>query len=245
MTNRRILLIALTAALVVCGIRPQAADPRPAQGGVLVFGGAGNLGADIVKALVSTGSKVTVFVKPSTDRARLAGLPVAFAEGDARVDADVRRAFAAAKFAVAINALARRDGETGFWDGTQVSITAAAKATGVKQVIFLSSVGVGDSAATYAPAAYERAKTGLIERGKAEDDLKASGLSYAIIRTGAVLRVGTPPTGTARLTEDQNILGPVTRPDVAKLVVDCMRGTSCRNKTLHATDDSLKIPARE
>ena len=232
-------LVALCVAVTAV-----AAEPKPKDSGVLVFGGAGQLGADIVKELVKRGEAVTVFVKPSTDRARLNGLPIAFVVGDARTDADVRTAFRAAKFRVAINALARRDNEEHFWDRTQMSITAAAKATGVKEVVFLSSVGVGDSAATYAPEAYARSKDGLLDRGKSEEDLKASGLDYLIIRTGSVLTPTTPATGKARFTEDRMNLGPVTRPDLAVLTVDCLGKAACRNKTFHATDDTLKIPAQ-
>lgn len=219
-------------------------SPRAAvQQQVLVFGGAGNLGSDIVKELVRSGAKVSVFVKSSTDRTRLAGLPVAYVEGDARIDADVKKAFATAEFNLAINALARRNGETNFWDRTQMSITAAAKETRVGEVVFLSSVGAGDSAAAYSPEAYEKAKIGLNERSKAEDDLRTSGLRYIIVRTGAVLSVTAPATGKARLTEDTAVLGPVTRPDLAKLVVDCIGNSKCANKTFHAADDTLKIPS--
>jgi uncharacterized protein YbjT (DUF2867 family) len=234
-------MLPVLAGLALCGAAA-AADPAPKDGGVLVFGGAGNLGAEIVKELVRRGDAVTVFVKPDTDRKRLAGQPVAFVEGDARAEPDVRRAFATAKFRVAINALARRNGEENFWDRTQMAITAAAKATGVREVVFLSSVGVGDSATAYSPEAYARAKSGLIARGRAEDDLKASGLDYVIIRTGAVLGVGTPATGKARLTEDRTVLGPVTRPDLAALTVSCIGSAACRNRTFHATDDTLAIP---
>ena len=232
-------LLGLIALLLVSSLQ---AAHAAAEKNVLVFGGAGNLGSEIVKELVRSGAKLTVFVKPSTDRKRLAGLPVTYVEGDARSDSDVKRAFAMAKFDVAINALARRNGETNFWDRTQMSITAAAKETRVGEVVFLSSVGAGDSAAAYSPQAYEKARISLIERSKAEDDLRASGLRYVIVRTGAVLGITTPATGKARLTEDTTVLGPVTRPDLAKLVVDCVTDSRCANKTYHATDDTLKIP---
>jgi uncharacterized protein YbjT (DUF2867 family) len=222
-----------------------AQEVKPKDGGVIVFGGAGRLGVDLIKELLKKGESVTAFVRPTTDRTPLKGMAVAYAVGDARNAEDVNKAFAAAKYRVAINALARRDmTEVNFWDRTQMNITAAAKATGVKEVIFLSSVGVGDSAGAYSPEAYARSKVGLLERGTAEEDLKKSGLDWVIIRTGAIIEPTTPATGKGRLTEDRTVLGPITRADLATVTVDCIGNAQCRNKTFHATDDTLKIPDR-
>lgn len=223
-----------------------AADTTIKPGGVLVFGGAGRLGAEIVKILAARGEHVTVFARPSTARERLAGLPVSYVEGDAMTAIDVDAAFAQAKPRTAINALASGGrGKVGFWNVTQKNITAAAKKSGAKQVVFLSSVGVGDSAGAYSAAALERGRQTLAERFEAEEDLKASGLDYMIIRTGIIAPEPWKATGKAYLTEDRSVLAPVSRPDLALLVADCLPNPACRNKTYASADDTIKLgPSR-
>ncbi|MEQ8736008.1 MAG: NAD(P)H-binding protein [Rhodospirillaceae bacterium] len=212
-----------------------------AEGGVIVFGGAGRTGAFIVDELLAQGEAVTVFVRPTSDRARLAGKEVAYAVGDAMKAADVDAAFAAAKPRVAINAIGGRGTQKNFWDTTQMNITAAAKKHGTEEIIFLSSVGVGDSAMAYSEAARARTKDSMDERYAAEEDLKASGLTYVIIRTGIIAPEGTAPTGLAELTEDRMSMGPVSRADLAEMTVACMGNDACANMTFAAEDKSLTV----
>lgn len=86
-----------------------------------------------------------------------------------------------------------------------------------------------------------RAKDSLAERLVAEEDLKASGIDYVIIRTGIVAPEGTAATGKAQLTEDRNVLSLVTRSDLAEMTVDCIGNPVCRNKTFASMDATLKI----
>jgi uncharacterized protein YbjT (DUF2867 family) len=243
----RLSLTALGVALcaAVASLAPSAsfADSHTAAepGGVLVFGGSGRTGTMIVDELLAKGEAVTVFVRPSSSRARLDGRDVAFAVGDAMNSADVDAAFAAAKPRVVINTIGGRGTQAGFWDTTQMNMTAAAKKHGAKEVIFLSSVGVGDSAVTYSEAARARTKDSMDERFAAEEDMKASGLDYVIIRTGIIAPEGTAATGQARFTEDRMSLKPIARADLANLTVDCIGNPACRNKTFAAEDDSIKL----
>ncbi|MBL8629449.1 MAG: NAD(P)H-binding protein [Rhodospirillaceae bacterium] len=222
---------------------PAAANDSPIKsGGALVFGGAGRAGAEIAKVLLARGETVTVFARPTTDHQRLKGLSVSYVEGDAMNAADVAAAFAKAKPATAINIMSGGQRmATGFWDVTQKNITAAAKASGTKLVVFFSSVGVGDSAVAYSEAALERGKVSLADRFTAEEDLKASGVPYLIIRTGIIAPDRFAPTGKARLTEDRKVLAPVTRPDLARLLGDCLADPGCRNKTYAAADETITL----
>ncbi|MBL8644894.1 MAG: NAD(P)H-binding protein, partial [Rhodospirillaceae bacterium] len=141
--------VSLLLGFLAMSVSAQSADTPITPGGVLVFGGAGRAGAEIVKVLAARGENVSVFVRPSTDRKRLAGLKVGYVTGDAMSAGDVTAAFTKTKPRTAINAMSGQRNATGFWDVTQKNITAAAKQSGAKQVVFLSSVGVGDSAAAY------------------------------------------------------------------------------------------------
>lgn len=238
----RTLLIAGLAALTLAPLGDARADSHMAEpGGVIVFGGSGRTGAKMVDLLLARGEPVTVFVRSSSDRARLEGRDVSYAVGDAMNASDVDAAIAAAKPRVVINSIGGRGTQMGFWDTTQINMTAAAKKHGAKEVIFHSSVGVGDSAMAYSAAARERTKDSMAERFRAEEDMKASGLDYVIIRTGIIAPEGTPGTGKAEFSEDRMTMSPITRTDLARLTVDCIGNPACLNKTFASKDDTLKL----
>lgn len=230
------------AALVGTMASATAQDIKP--GGVLVFGGTGQAGSHIARLLVAKGETVSVLARPSSDRKRLAGVNVAFLDGDAMVAADVEAAMMQARPRVAINALGRPRDQWGFWAITQANITAAAKKAGVKELIYLSSVGVGDSAMAYTPEARERTKVVHAERLIAEENIKASGLTYVIIRIGGVNWFDKPATGKAYLTEDRSVLGMIQYVDLAQLTVDCIGNPTCANKTWASVDPTVKRPER-
>jgi uncharacterized protein YbjT (DUF2867 family) len=239
MKNGRNFVFAL-AALVGSITSAAAQDIRP--GGVLVFGGTGQAGSHIARLLVAKGETVSVLARPSSDRKRLAGVNVAYLEGDALVAADVEAAMMKARPRVAINALGRPRDQWGFWAITQINITAAAKKAGVRELIYLSSVGVGDSAMAYSPEARERTKVVHAERLIAEENIKASGIPYVIIRIGGVNWFDKPATGKAYLTEDRSVLGMIQYVDLAQLTVDCIGNATCVNKTWASVDPTVKRP---
>lgn len=228
-----------TAILMLLAVVQSA--PSLAGDGAVVFGGTGRTGAMIVQELLDRGEAVTVFARPTSDLTRLEGKDVLFTTGDAMNAADVEAAIATAKPRVVINTIGGRGDQMGFWDTTQMNMTASAKRHGVSEVIFLSSVGTGDSAMAYSEAARARTKDSMDERFRAEEDLKTSGLDYVIIRTGIIAPEGTAATGNARLTEDRMSMGAVSRADLAKLTVDCIDNVACTNKTFAAEDDTIEI----
>lgn len=210
--------------------------------GVMVIGGAGQAGSDIAKLLAAKGETVSVMVRANSDRKRLEGVNVSVLTGDALVAADVDAAVMKARPRAVVNALSRPRDAWGFWANTQINITAAAKKAGVKELIYLSSVGVGDSAGAYTPEARERAKVVHAERLIAEENIKASGLAYVIIRIGSVNWYGKPATGKASLTEDRTVLGMIQYIDLAQLTVDCIGNPTCANKTWASVDPTVKRP---
>ncbi|MEZ5500592.1 MAG: NAD(P)H-binding protein [Steroidobacteraceae bacterium] len=230
--------ILLALLLTACA---GARAPQAVNSGVLVFGGTGRTGSLIVARLLARGEPVTVFARPNSDRARLAGLAVNFVVGDATNAPDVDNAVATARPRVIINAIGGRGNQQGFWDRSQMAMTAAARKHGVAKLVFLSSVGVGDSARAYSAEALERTREAHAERFRAEEDLKASGLDYLIIRTGIVAPERMRATHRAHLTQDRSVLGAVTREDLAQLTVDCIDDPACRNQTFAAVDESLDL----
>ena len=79
----------------------------------------------------------------------------------------------------------------------------------------------------------------LQQKGIAEQSLMDSGISYTVIRTGIIIYDDTPATGNAILSSNKDIVGLVTRKDLAILTVDCIMKSKCKNKVFHALDESL------
>jgi uncharacterized protein YbjT (DUF2867 family) len=226
MQRRSFVLTLLVLPLL--GRRSLAAAPDSA----LVFGANGQLGAAVVRLLLARNISVTAFVRPGSDRSLLAGLEVTYVEGDARNRDDVQRAMGA-RYDVVVNAIARRDrAETGLYDITQNNITAVARTTGVRQLVFYSSVGVGSSRSIYSDADYERFRSTMEERERAEQELIASGVPYTIIRIGRVLADGAG-TGAGYLSPEP-ALGGLTRAELARIGVSCIGDSACLNKIYHA-----------
>jgi uncharacterized protein YbjT (DUF2867 family) len=210
---------------------------------VMVFGGSGQLGSEIVRAVAARGDAVTVFVRPSSDLKRVEGVQVKTLTGDVLNAEDVMAAMKAARPTVVVDALARGKADASFYDVSERNISTAAKAAGVKQIILHSSVGAGSSRKIY-PKSRLAAMTPVLDAKTAgEDHVIASGVAYTIIRNG-ILRDPQPGTADgAKLYEDDTKYGVVTRPQLARLTAECIGNKSCFGKVYHAVDEGLPIPA--
>jgi len=206
---------------------------------VLVFGGTGRLGTPIVRLLIEAGYPVTVFARSTSDRSRLAGLDVTFIVGDL-MDADsVDQAVQGKRFRFVIDATSRGASRDSFYDTAMQNILHAVAASHVYQFILHGSVGAGDNMQNFPDFGFDRMRDLMLAKGKAETLLISSGLGYTIIRNGIVKPDGTPATGTAWLTEDDRVLGSVTRLDLATLTMQCLDNQQCMNKIFHAVDDNI------
>ena len=95
-------VIVLAAGLSVVAFATVAADQ--ASRDVLVLGGTGKVGARVVRALVNDGHRVTVFMRPTSDRSRIKGLPVSYVVGDLMNEADISAAMSGRQFNIIISA---------------------------------------------------------------------------------------------------------------------------------------------
>lgn len=218
---------------------PLAASSEPTDGDILVFGGTGQLGSEVVQALVAADHSVTVFARPTSDRARLKGLNVSYVLGDVLHEADVEAAFKTVQFRVVIDALARGGAPVSFYTVSGRHIAKWASVTGVQQAILHGSVGAGDSMATYPESRRAAMEATMAAKTAAENALIDSGVNYTIIRNARLPRHGTPGTGKAELYEDQMVFGQVTRADLGRLTLQCVDNPDCTNKILHAADESM------
>jgi uncharacterized protein YbjT (DUF2867 family) len=234
---RNLLLTTWTAVAVL-------ASPARADDGVLVFGASGQLGAEVVRALVSAGYPVTAFVRPGSDRSRLAGLEVSYATGDMLVAEDVRAAFTGHRYTAVVDASARGRAGNDFYPVAMGHIVAAAKDNGAPRVILHGSVGAGENIKQFPQAPFGPMAATLAAKGEAERILRESGLPWAIIRNGILAPAGSPATGQAKLSANDRLMRTVTRADLGRLTVECLRDAGCFGRTWHAVDESLPFPDR-
>lgn len=205
----------------------------------LVFGGTGRLGAPIVELLVEAGYPVTVFARPTSGRKRLAELDVDYITGDLLDGDSVMAAVNGQPFRFVIDASGKGRSSERFYDIAMRNILAAIADSDVQQFVLHGSVGAGDNVQNFPDIPFGRMLDTLKAKGEAENLLKASGITYTIIRNGRVLADGTPATGTGELTEDDTVMANITRADLADLTMQCLDNPDCFNKTFHARDPSL------
>ena len=255
--GRRVLLFGLATLFVWgCSAPPDSdgagsgnasgpAEPAAGSSGVLVFGGTGQLGARIVKLLLDAGEPVTVFVRPASNRSRLEGLDVAYAVGDMLNESDVAAAFADGGYRAVINAVRAPITDTPFYNITSGHVAKHAKAHGVQQIIHHGAVGAGENMALHPDVPWDRVpglKARMEDHATAERNFLDSGIATTVIRNSRVWPDETPASGNAELTEDQSVLSPITREDLAAMTMQCLDNPECFNKIYHAKDDTLTWP---
>ncbi len=217
-----------------------------AGGGVLVLGGTGQLGSEIVKYLVQAGKVVTVLARPTSNRARLEGLDVDYVVGDMLVDADMERVFTSASYDAVVDASSQAfGGDQKFYEQSQVLISKWASASGVDQIILHGAIGAADSGKLiYVEKTHPVQQTAIASKTIAEGSLINSGVPHTIIRHLTLLSMETQESGNARLTTDLTAVGAMTRDGLARLTMECLGNNECLNVIFHAVDDDVELTQR-
>jgi len=226
----------------------------PADSDILVLGGTGELGSEIVKALRAADKRVTVLARPTSNRERLQDQNISYVIGDMLVEADMERVFTATKYKSVVDAssgpyrgMEGADNELlqaqAFYADSQKIVSKWAASTGVRQFILHSTVGAGGSAdLVYVDNVFEVQKRALASKTLAEQVLIKSGLRYTIIRHLTVLPLTLQESGKARLSRDLTEVGAVTRDGLARLTRECLDNNACLNIIFHALDDGVELP---
>jgi nucleoside-diphosphate-sugar epimerase len=119
----------------------------------------------------------------------------------------------------------------------------AAVAAGVQHFILVTSLGTGDSSIALPEAALQTLGAVLKEKDLAEQHLRASGLTYTIIRPGGLK--SEPATGNGILISDPSVGGLIHRSDVAELIVRCVQNPKSHHQTLGAVDRNMTYGDRD
>ncbi len=209
-------------------------------GPVLVFGGTRATGLDIVRELRRRGEEVVVVVRASSNTDELRQLGVRTVVADALDAAQVNAAFASGSYRAVVSTLGTARGDQARrpdFVGNR-NVFDAAKAAGVRRVVFITVIGAGDSLDA-APLPARRALAEVIAlKTQAENHLIGSGLDYTILRPGGL--GNGKATGTAYLSEDRAAFSYIARADLAQLAVASLGDPATIGKIYVTYDPSRK-----
>ena len=206
----------------------------------LVFGATRNTGLMVATILKNRGDRVTAFVRPSSNLASLKELGIGVVVGDAVELDTVRAAMAAGEYDAVLTTIGCLSCEPPPDYIGNSNIFKAAKEAGIQRVVFVTTIGSGDSAGA-APMISTKVLEKIVPlKTQAEDELRESGLDYTIIRPGG-LRSGIR-TGNGILSEDRATFGFIFREDLAELVVAALDDDRAIGKTLSAIDANRSFP---
>jgi uncharacterized protein YbjT (DUF2867 family) len=225
---------------------------------ILIVGGTRGVGLEIIKKLLDQGEDLTAMVRSTSNVEKLTQLGVKQVVADALIQEQVQAIFSQNNFGTVISTLgtsakdlperqnfiqARIKGEVKMDPNKRPdfignrNIIDSAKATGVNRFIFITVIGTGQSHDALPPLSRRGHKDVISLKEKAENHLRASGLSYTIIRPGGFSNGQS--SGKAKLTEDHLAFSYIARTDVANLAIEALGNDESINKTFNAYDKDM------
>jgi len=201
---------------------------------VLIFGATRNTGLELAKLLVERGDEVTAFVRETSDVSALNAIGVEQVTGDALDVSSVVAAFDGQDFDTVVTTLGGSVRNTAVDSQGNINVFAAAEAAGVDRVVLVTAIGASGTEDVLAPGARQFLAPVLRAKTAAESDLRARKLKWTILRPGQL--PDGPVTGTGLLSEDQTLMGRITRGELAALIVKCLDDEATAGKIFHAVD---------
>eukprot|EP00245_Coleochaete_scutata_P013608 TRINITY_DN5597_c1_g1_i1.p1 TRINITY_DN5597_c1_g1~~TRINITY_DN5597_c1_g1_i1.p1 ORF type:complete len:330 (-),score=43.95 TRINITY_DN5597_c1_g1_i1:273-1211(-) len=221
-------------------LKCMAEDLTPDNVTVLVAGG-GGVGMDVLVQLSKAGGWVTGLQRGEKFRSEIEGLGAMLALGDLMKPATIDKALRSNSFDAVICTAGGGLTDIKVDSEGAINLMEATKKAGIKRFVLVSSIGAGNSAAAIPEQEMKILGPVLAEKAKAEEHLKASGLTYTIIRPGGLLAGAA--TGTGLLTEDTTVCGAITRGEVASLLLRCLFDRRSEGKVLSAIDAEKRMPS--
>lgn len=210
---------------------------------VFVAGGSTGTGLEIVRQLAALGTPVQALVRSKEKADLLSTIPgVKVFLGCATNEEDVQKAMEGSVAAITTlgGAILDKDGKR--VEGKRVdysgnsNVVEQAGILGVERIILVTSIGCGKTKDAVSPSVYKALEYILVQKDKAERDLRTyTNLDWTIIRPGGLK--DDAPTGTAILTEDVMGSGVINRSDLASIVIQVLgAGASCTRKEFSCFD---------
>jgi uncharacterized protein YbjT (DUF2867 family) len=236
------ILLALVAWLLISGMEGNRAEAglgplstQPGAGAVLVIGGTRATGLEVVKILRARGEEVVVLARPASDASEAERLGARIVRGDAMNPADLSAALASGSFRAVVSTLGARsvDGPRPDFEGNRNAVDAAS-AAGVRRFVLVTVIGAGESYEASPWIARRILGKVMVDKTRAEDYLRASGLDWTIVRPGGLL--DKEAQGRAYLTEDTRAMSWIRRADLGRLTVQALDDPQAAGKVYHAFD---------
>ena len=204
---------------------------------VLIFGASRNTGLEAAKILVARGDAVSAFVRESSNVDALNALDVHLITGDALDAGSVVDAFADRSFDAVVTTLSGSIRDTTVDSQGNINVFAAAENAGVRRMIFVTAIGAGGTESVLQEGARNFLKPVIDAKTVAENDLRARDLDWSILRPGQL--PDGPATGNGLLSEDQTLMGKITRGELAALIVKALDDDATIGKVYHTIDSEM------
>eukprot|EP00270_Netrium_digitus_P005247 TRINITY_DN1689_c0_g1_i4.p1 TRINITY_DN1689_c0_g1~~TRINITY_DN1689_c0_g1_i4.p1 ORF type:complete len:333 (+),score=88.94 TRINITY_DN1689_c0_g1_i4:71-1000(+) len=206
---------------------------------VLVVGG-GGLGMEVVRQLATAGSWVTAFQRGEKFRGEIEQLGAMLAIGDVMKPDTIEKALRSNTFDAVVCSVGGGIVDIKVDSEGVINLIDATKKAGVSRFVLVTSIGVGNSYESLTERSKEVLGPVLREKERAEEHLKASGLTWTIVRPGGLQ--SEPGTGNGVLTVDPRALGVISRADVAALILKLLFNEKSAGKVLAAVDSKKEYP---
>ncbi|MFG3343416.1 NAD(P)-dependent oxidoreductase [Glycomyces sp. NPDC048151] len=206
---------------------------------LLVLGATGPTGRHFLDIALDAGDAVTAFARNPAALAEY-GDRLAVASGDATAHADVAAALAGQDAIVVALGRAASTRADGLFSRAAAAVISAAKESGVKRLVWLSSFGVGDSyrqASTTQKLIYRTLLRDIYaDKRLAEEELQSSGLDWTIVYPTRLTH--GPAAGRFKTGDRLPMRGnpTVSRADTAAFMHQTLHGTEWIGRSPIVTD---------
>lgn len=229
----------LSAGRMNSGHRLSMASKYLGKDPVFIAGGSSGIGLKLVEQLSAMGTPVHVLVRreDAFEDLNKMNLVTAFM-GDAADEAAVQNAMGGCVAAVTTLGGKLPDGRLIDYVGNSCVVEQAG-ILGCERIVLVTSVGCGETKAALAPPTYKVLEEFLVEKNKAERDLRMyTNLDWTIIRPGGL--TNDEPTGHGVCTEDAKASGTISRSEVASVIIKVLASDSkATRKEFTVVDPSL------
>ncbi len=209
---------------------------------VLVAGATGKSGVPLIKILAEQGYKVRALVRDKAKAGDM-GKGVEVVEGDVTKPETLGAALKGATFVISTIGAGSpqppNNPENVDFKG-MVSLVDAAKAAKVKHFVLMSSIGAGDAN----PDMPLNKMFGMVLmwKGKGEDHLRKSGLTYTIVRPGGLADCEPGKVGLKIGAGNEALQGRICRSDTGLIMADALTNKDAIGKTIATISDEKAAP---
>lgn len=200
----------------------------------VIFGATKGIGHILAKMGVKQGNQVTAFVRRAEDAERLATQGIQTVIGDA-TDLNSLDSIFTHTTPETVVFTTIGGAQADFYGN--YNIIRKAEQYQIARLLFVTSIGCGDSWSTLSPRAKSLFGQSVRQKSMAESYLQSSEISYTIIRPGGLMSV--PATQNAKLLSNE-AHGVISREDVAIVLAKLVDDKNSYRQIFAVVDPDLK-----